>query len=409
MKPAGRMGARAVASHGAQTRAVAQGPADPSVSASVSGRDVPSAGLRADVAAWLQRLRTERGYSAHTLAAYQRDLEVLLTGLAAARTTRAGAGAASGSGPVSGTGEAAHGASVGVGAGAGVGAGMGASGMGATSADWSQVTEADIRRLVAEGARNGLSAASLGRRLSAWRSFFDGLALQGRVRANPVRGVKAPKRPKRLPKALPVDQAVQLVEGDADAEQAFVNARDRAMAELLYSSGLRLSELTALDHCWLQASSGGDPSSAWYDRPAAEVQVLGKGGKRRTVPVGRAAQAALDHWLAVRAAWLAAHPAADQAALFLSSRGQRLGNRAVQLRLDRLGLARGLPVHVHPHMLRHSFASHLLQSSSDLRAVQELLGHASIGTTQIYTALDFQHLAATYDRAHPRAKRRDGS
>nr|WP_275265136.1 tyrosine recombinase XerC [Lautropia dentalis] len=403
------MGARAAASHGAQTRAAAQGPADPSVSASVSGRDVPSAGLRADVVAWLQRLRTERGYSAHTLAAYQHDLEVLLTGLAAARTTRAGAGAASGSGPVSGTGEAAHGASVGVGAGAGVGAGMGASGVGAASADWSQVTEADIRRLVAEGARNGLSAASLGRRLSAWRSFFDGLALQGRVRANPVRGVKAPKRPKRLPKALPVDQAVQLVEGDADAEQAFVNARDRAMAELLYSSGLRLSELTALDHCWLQASSGGDPSSAWYDRPAAEVQVLGKGGKRRTVPVGRAAQAALDHWLAVRAAWLAAHPAADQAALFLSSRGQRLGNRAVQLRLDRLGLARGLPVHVHPHMLRHSFASHLLQSSGDLRAVQELLGHASIGTTQIYTALDFQHLAATYDRAHPRAKRRDGS
>lgn len=382
----------------------------------MSGRDVPSAGLRADVAAWLQRLRTERGYSVHTLAAYQRDLEVLLTGLAAARTTRRGAGAASGSGPVPGTGEAAHGASVGVaagvaaGVGAGVGAsGVGASGVGAASADWSQVTEADIRRLVAEGARNGLSAASLGRRLSAWRSFFDGLALQGRVRANPVRGVKAPKRPKRLPKALPVDQAVQLVEGDADAEQAFVNARDRAMAELLYSSGLRLSELTALDHCWLQASSGGDPSSAWYDRPAAEVQVLGKGGKRRTVPVGRAAQAALDHWLAVRAAWLAAHPAADQAALFLSSRGQRLGNRAVQLRLDRLGLARGLPVHVHPHMLRHSFASHLLQSSSDLRAVQELLGHASIGTTQIYTALDFQHLAATYDRAHPRAKRRDGS
>ena len=401
MKPAGRMGARAAASHGAQTRAVAQGPADPSVSASVSGRDVPSAGLRADVAAWLQRLRTERGYSAHTLAAYQRDLEVLLTGLAAARTTGMGARAASGSGPVSGAYEASGGA--------GVGAGMGASGMGATSADWSQVTEADIRRLVAEGARNGLSAASLGRRLSAWRSFFDGLALQGRVRANPVRGVKAPKRPKRLPKALPVDQAVQLVEGDADAEQAFVNARDRAMAELLYSSGLRLSELTALDHCWLQASSGGDPSSAWYDRPAAEVQVLGKGGKRRTVPVGRAAQAALDHWLVVRAAWLAAHPAADQAALFLSSRGQRLGNRAVQLRLDRLGLARGLPVHVHPHMLRHSFASHLLQSSSDLRAVQELLGHASIGTTEIYTAMDFQHLAATYDRAYHRAKRRDGS
>lgn len=311
----------------------------------------------ADVEAWLQRLRTERGYSAHTLAAYRHELEALLDG---------------------------------------------------APDDWSQVTEADIRRRVAEAARAGLSPTSLARRLSAWRGFFDALAGQGRVQANPVLGVKAPKRPKRLPKALPVDLAVQLVEGDADAETAFVHARDRAMAELLYSSGLRLSELTALDWCWLKTSTDGEHSSAWYDRSAAEVQVLGKGGKRRTVPVGQAAQQALAHWLTVRGQWLAAHPAADTAPLFLSLQGRRIGNRSVQQRMDRLGRERGLPQHVHPHMMRHSFASHLLQSSGDLRAVQELLGHASIGTTQIYTSLDFQHLAAVYDAAHPRARRQGG-
>ena len=309
---------------------------------------------RADVEAWLQRLRTERGYSPHTLAAYRHELEALLDG---------------------------------------------------APQDWSQMSEADLRRRVAEGARAGLSPTSMARRLSAWRGFFDALAEQGRVQANPVLGVRAPKRAKRLPKALPVDLAVQLVEGDTDAETAFVNARDRAMAELLYSSGLRLSELTALDWCWLKTSSDGGHSSAWYDRSAAEVQVLGKGGKRRTVPVGSAAQAALAHWLTVREAWLATHPAADTAPLFLSLQGRRIGNRSVQQRMDRLGRTRGLPQHVHPHMMRHSFASHMLQSSGDLRAVQELLGHASIGTTQIYTSLDFQHLAAVYDAAHPRARR----
>lgn len=271
--------------------------------------------------------------------------------------------------------------------------------------DWAAVKEADIRRWVAAAARDGLSPASLARRLSAWRGFFDALAEDGRILANPVQGVRPPKRPRRLPKALPVDQAVQLVDGPVEAEQAFTASRDRAMAELFYSSGLRLSELTALDHRWLQASGDGARSSAWLDRPAAEVQVLGKGGKRRTVPVGRAALAALDAWLEVRAQWLAGHPAADTAPLFLSLQGRRLSNRSVQLRMDALAQRRGLPQHVHPHVLRHSFASHMLQSSGDLRAVQELLGHASIGTTQVYTALDFQHLAAVYDAAHPRARR----
>lgn len=317
--------------------------------------------LQADVEQYLGRLRTERGYSAHTLAAYRRELAVLVTSVA--RLPKPA---------------------------------------------WTSVDEVLVRRWVAEAAREGLGPASLARRLSAWRGFFDALARAGRLPRNPVAAVRAPRRPARLPKALPVDQAVQLVDGETAAEQAFVNARDRAMAELLYSSGLRLSELTALDHCWQDASVAGRQSSAWLDRSAAEVQVLGKGGRRRTVPVGRAALQALDHWLAVRAAWLATRPGADHAALFLSQQGRRLGNRSVQLRLALLARSQGLPVNVHPHVLRHSFASHLLQSSGDLRAVQELLGHASIGTTQIYTSLDFQHLASVYDAAHPRARRRAG-
>lgn len=315
--------------------------------------------LQADVDAWLARLTTERGYSAHTLNAYRHEMTALLSLMS--RLPRP---------------------------------------------EWAVVTDLDVRRWVAEGAREGLSPTSLARRLSAWRGFFGALARDGRLQVDPVRDVRAPKRPRRLPKALPVDQAVQLVDGDVAAEQAFVSARDRAMAELLYSSGLRLSELTALDHCWLEASSDGRHSSAWLDRATGEVQVLGKGNKRRTVPVGTAAMQALDDWLAARAAWLALHPGADQAALFLSVQGRRLSNRSVQLRLGRLAQLRGLPTHVHPHVLRHSFASHVLQSSGDLRAVQELLGHSNIATTQIYTSLDFQHLAKVYDSAHPRARRR---
>lgn len=335
----------------------------------------------------LKRLAVERGYSTHTLAAYRRELIVLD---AARRSLPAGRGG------------------------------------------WADVQEADIRRWVAAAAREGLSPTSLARRLSVWRGFFDRLALDGVLAFNPARAVRAPKRPKRLPKALPVDQAVQLVSGrdEAGGDEAFLQLRDRAMAELLYSSGLRLSELTALDHAWVENKEGrggegnkgdkGDKgnkgnrerdyrSVAWLDRAASEVQVLGKGGKRRTVPVGRAALAALDAWLPVRRARLVAEGVPDEPALFISQQGGRLGNRSVQLRLARLALTQGLPSHVHPHVLRHSFASHVLQSSGDLRAVQELLGHASISSTQIYTALDFQHLAAVYDAAHPRARRQSRS
>jgi integrase/recombinase XerC len=176
------------------------------------------------------------------------------------------------------------------------------------------------------------------------------------------------------------------------------------MLELFYSSGLRLSELTSLDV--RHFAEAGTRSNSWLDLAEAEVTVLGKGGKRRTVPVGGPALAALRAWLAERERWLGEHPAADPRPLFVSALGRRLANRTVQVRLKRLAQRRGVPANVHPHVLRHSFASHLLQSSGDLRAVQELLGHASIATTQVYTSLDFQRLAKVYDAAHPRARRR---
>jgi integrase/recombinase XerC len=278
---------------------------------------------------------------------------------------------------------------------------------------WAELAESEVRRAVAAAGRDGLAATSIARRLSAWRGFFDWLAEAGRVSANPVRGVRAPRRPRRLPKALPPDLAMRLMDGRAEAERpagdpdhAFETLRDQAVLELLYSSGLRLSELTSLDARYVETPQ--HRSTGWLLREEAEVQVLGKGGKRRTVPVGRAALEALDAWLRLRHDWLALHPQADAHALFLSRRGARLGNRAVQHAVRRLALERGVPADVHPHVLRHSFASHLLQSSGDLRAVQELLGHASIATTQVYTALDFQRLAAVYDAAHPRARARRG-
>lgn len=276
----------------------------------------------------------------------------------------------------------------------------------AAGRDWAELGEADIRRWVAQAARAGLAPTSIARRLSAWRGFFDWLAGRGEVGHNPARGVRGPKRPKRLPKALPPDLALRYVEpGDDDpVDDVFARSRDQAIVELLYSSGLRLSELTGLDLRYAQ--SGAYRSSGWLSRGEAEVQVLGKGGKRRTVPVGAAALAALDAWLAERAAFAARVPDADPHALFLSRRGARLSNRAVQRLVRRIAIERGVPADVHPHVLRHSFASHLLQSSGDLRAVQELLGHASIATTQVYTSLDFQRLAAVYDAAHPRARTR---
>jgi integrase/recombinase XerC len=280
---------------------------------------------------------------------------------------------------------------------------------------WPAIDEGDVRRWVAQAARDGLSPTSIARRLSAWRGFFDWLAARGELHANPARGVRAPRRPKRLPKALPPDLALRFVDGGDDAPAdpsvpsdpdalAFERLRDQAIVELLYSSGLRLSELTGLDARYVEA--GAYRSAGWLARDEAEVQVLGKGGKRRTVPVGGPALAALDAWLAARTRWLALHPDADPHALFLARRGGRLSNRSVQRLVRRLALERGVPADVHPHVLRHSFASHLLQSSGDLRAVQELLGHASIATTQVYTSLDFQRLASVYDAAHPRARRR---
>jgi integrase/recombinase XerC len=256
-----------------------------------------------------------------------------------------------------------------------------------------------VRTWAALAHRGGLAPASLALMLAAWRGFYRWWGEQGAVALNPVQGVRAPKAGKPLPKALSVDQAVALAEhrpaldDDSDARLAL---RDRAIVELLYGSGLRLAELLGLD---LQA---GRADGGWIDIADASVHVLGKGSKRRAVPLGRAALDALSAWLAVRGEWAAA----EERAVFVGRRGARLGASQLRARLKSMALAAGLPTHVHPHMLRHSFASHLLQSSGDLRAVQELLGHANITTTQVYTRLDFQHLAKVYDAAHPRAKRK---
>jgi integrase/recombinase XerC len=243
-----------------------------------------------------------------------------------------------------------------------------------------------IRRFVAQLHARGLGGKSLGRLLSAWRGFFNFLARDHGVTRNPCTGVRPPKSPKALPRALSPDEATRLVAITQDDPLA---VRDRAMFELLYSSGLRLSELISL--------APGDVSFA-----DATVRVTGKGNKTRVVPVGSHALQALEAWLAVRKVL----PRAGESALFLNRRGAAISARSVQSRLKTWGIRQGLPGHVHPHMLRHSFASHVLQSSGDLRAVQEMLGHASISTTQVYTHLDFQYLARVYDQTHPRAKRR---
>lgn len=263
--------------------------------------------------------------------------------------------------------------------------------------DWPLLTHADMRRFAARLHAGGQEPRSIARKLSGWRGFYQWLSRQMALPANPVEGVRAPRRPKTLPKALAVDAAVQLLEANRHGHPEPAELCNRAMFELLYSSGLRVSELAGLDLAYTNAN--GATSLGWFDAAAGDVVVTGKGNKMRRVPVGGPAREALAAWLAVRP------PAADGSpALFLSSRGSRITPRVVQQRLKTYALQAGSPVHVHPHVLRHSFASHLLQSSGDLRAVQELLGHASITSTQVYTALDFQHLAAVYDRAHPRAK-----
>ncbi|HMM86890.1 tyrosine recombinase XerC [Azohydromonas sp.] len=263
--------------------------------------------------------------------------------------------------------------------------------------DWTAVQPHHVRRWVGQMHAKGLAPRSIAIVLAGWRGLYRWWGLQGRVALNPVDGVRAPRNTKPLPKALAVDQAVALAEHEAGGDPV-LRARDHCIVELLYGCGLRVGELVGLD----VAASG--TAAGWVDLADASVHVLGKGGKRRSVPVGAAAKQALQRWLAARAVLL--RPPGTEPALLLSRRGTRLTPSQVRSRLARLGRDAGLPTHVHPHMLRHSFASHLLQSSGDLRAVQELLGHANIQTTQVYTRLDFQHLAKVYDAAHPRAKRR---
>lgn len=295
----------------------------------------------AAVDAWLAELSNQRRLSPHTLAAYRRDLDKLL-------------------------------ASIG-------------------EQTLAEVQPHQIRRAVAQLHAQGLGGRSLARLLSAWRGFFAWLGERGLVRSNPCEGLKPPKSPQRLPKALSVDEAMQLLETEEDSDDPWQSCRDRAMFELFYSSGLRLAELVALN---LDALD-----SAQHE---GEIRVLGKRSKARIVPVGSQARAALAAWSAMRGELALA----DEPALFVGKRGRRINPRVVEARLTRWAIRSGLPAQVHPHMLRHSFASHVLQSSGDLRAVQEMLGHASIASTQVYTHLDFQHLARVYDQAHPRAKQK---
>ncbi|QKM65549.1 recombinase XerC [Polynucleobacter tropicus] len=283
------------------------------------------------------------------------------------------------------------------------------------SVDLLKVTNAHVRRWAGRLHSKDKSSRTIARALSAWRGWYEWLteknarhdAQSGKVSAqlaaNPVDDVKAPKRLKSLPKALSVEQALALVNQavkEADEKKDLESIRDAAIIDLLYSSGLRLSELLGIDV--MQSKDRQHESAGWLDWDAAEVTVLGKGGKRRSVPVGAPAMKSLMAWRSIRDSDINLN--AESIALFLSANGKRLSPRTVQARLRTLAIRAGLPTHVHPHMMRHSFASHVLQSSQDLRAVQEMLGHASIASTQIYTSLDFQHLAQAYDKAHPRAK-----
>jgi len=259
-----------------------------------------------------------------------------------------------------------------------------------------EVQAAHIRRWVAQMHSGGRTGRGIALILSGWRGFYAWLGRDGRVKSNPVQDVRAPKAPRPLPKALSVDDSVQLASFQDEDADPWTEARDAAMVELLYGCGLRVGELVGLDAAASPVARG------WVDLQAAEAHVLGKGSKRRTVPVGRMALAAVQKWLSVRDQ---RGPVTDNA-LFIGVRGSRLTSAAVWRSVRRRSLQAGLATPVHPHMLRHSFASHVLQSSSDLRAVQELLGHANIATTQVYTRLDFQHLAKAYDAAHPRAHRK---
>ncbi|HGJ5892550.1 MAG TPA: tyrosine recombinase XerC [Arsenophonus apicola] len=251
--------------------------------------------------------------------------------------------------------------------------------------DWTQLEISHVRMMVAKSRRQGLQAASLALRLSSLRSFLDWLVGQGIITANPAKTVKTPKNKRHLPKNIDVDEVNQLLNIDlADP----LSVRDRTMLEVMYGAGLRLSELVNLNCQHLDLQSG-------------EVRVMGKGSKERKVPLGRIAVEWLVRWLEMRQQYVKQ----DDAVFISIQRGKRISARNVQKRFALWGIRQGVRSHIHPHKLRHSFATHILESSGDLRAVQELLGHANLSTTQVYTHLDFQHLAKVYDVAHPRAKR----
>lgn len=254
--------------------------------------------------------------------------------------------------------------------------------------DWAQVDADQVQRFVAAEHRRGVSGRALARALAAVRALYAWLLREGRVGRDPAAGIRAPRTPRRLPHALEVEEVERLVAVPGDGPLA---RRDRALLELFYSGGLRLAELADLDVAGVDLGEG-------------VARVTGKGARTRLVPVGAPARRALADWLRARGAWAAP----EQQALFVTRAGRRLSHRAIQARVGHWARRLGLPRHVHPHMLRHSFATHLLESSGDLRAVQELLGHADIATTQIYTHLDFAHLAEVYERAHPRARRGRG-
>jgi len=270
------------------------------------------------------------------------------------------------------------------------------------------VESGHIRRWVAQMHSAGRSGRGIALILSGWRGLYIWLGREGLVATNPVQGVRSPKAAKPLPKALSVDDAVKMASFAGTENDPWLEARDAAMVELLYGGGLRVGELTGLD---VYAS---DAARGWVDLQEAEAHVLGKGSKRRIVPVGAKAVQSLRAWLQVRSQALpalarsAVAGATPHAALFIGRNGTRLTSQSIWQRVRQRSLQAGLAAPVHPHMLRHSFASHVLQSSSDLRGVQELLGHANISTTQIYTRLDFQHLAKAYDAAHPRARIKTG-